>query len=95
MTEIGIVMEASPGYTARLAGEIEAMGFDVLLCPDTQNLSPDPLGQLSLATQTTSRLKLGTGVTNPVTRDVAVNRRRAGNNAGRVRRTCDLRHRPR
>jgi 5,10-methylenetetrahydromethanopterin reductase len=48
------------------------MGFDALLCPDTQNLSPDPFGQLSLATQTTSRLKLGTGVTNPLTRDVAV-----------------------
>ena len=65
-------MEASPGYTARLAQKIEAMGFDALLCPDTQNLSPDPFGQLSLATQTTSRLKLGTGVTNPLTRDVAV-----------------------
>ena len=72
MTEFGIVMEASPGYTARLATQIEAMGFDVLLCPDTQNLSPDPFAQLALAAQTTTRLKLGTGVTNPVTRDVAV-----------------------
>ena len=72
MTEFGIVMEASPGYTARLAREIEAQGFDILLCPDTQNLSPDPFGQLALATQTTTRLRLGTGVTNPVTRDVAV-----------------------
>lgn len=65
-------MEASPGYTARLAREIEQLGFDILLCPDTQNLSPDPFGQLTLAAQTTTRLKLGTGVTNPVTRDVAV-----------------------
>ncbi|MDJ0927379.1 MAG: LLM class flavin-dependent oxidoreductase [Gammaproteobacteria bacterium] len=72
MAEFGIVMEASPGYTARLAAEIEAMGFDALMCPDTQNLSPDPFGQLALATQTTRQLKLGTGVTNPVTRDVAV-----------------------
>jgi 5,10-methylenetetrahydromethanopterin reductase len=72
MTEFGIVMEASPGYTAKLAREIEALGFDALLCPDTQNLSPDPFGQLALAAQTTSRLKLGTGVTNPVTRDAAV-----------------------
>lgn len=71
-TEFGIVMEASPGYTARLARDIEAMGFDVLLSPDTQNLSPDPFSQLALATQTTQRLRLGTGVTNPVTRDVAV-----------------------
>ena len=71
-TEFGIVMEASPGYTARLAQQIEALGFDILLCPDTQNLSPDPFSQLALAAQTTTRLKLGTGVTNPVTRDAAV-----------------------
>jgi 5,10-methylenetetrahydromethanopterin reductase len=70
--EVGLVMEASPGYTARLAGDIEAMGFDTLLCPDTQNLAPDPYGQLSLAAQATGRLHLGTGVTNPITRDPAV-----------------------
>lgn len=72
MTEFGIVMEPSPGYTARLAGEIEAMGFDALACPDTQCLSPDPYGQLSLAAARTTRLKLGTGVTNPLTRDASV-----------------------
>lgn len=71
-TEFGIVMEASPGYTAWLAREVEQLGFDILLCPDTQNLSPDPFTELALATQTTTRLRLGTGVTNPVTRDVAV-----------------------
>jgi len=71
-TELGIVMEASPGYTARLAGDIEAMGFDYLLCPDTQNLAPDPYGQLALASASTEHLRLGTGVTNPITRDVAV-----------------------
>ena len=32
----------------------------------------EELGQLSLAAQTTTRLRLGTGVTNPFTRDVAV-----------------------
>ncbi len=72
LQQLGIVMEASPGYTARLASEIETLGFDVLLCPDTQNLSPDPFGQLALAAHATTRLMLGTGVTNPVTRDVAV-----------------------
>jgi len=72
VAEFGIVMEASPGFTAPLARDIEQLGFDVLLCPDTQNLSPDPFGQLALAAQTTTRLKLGTGVTNPVTRDAAV-----------------------
>ena len=71
-TEFGLVMEASPGYTAKLSADIEAMGFDYLLCPDTQNLAPDPYGQLALAGAATSRLHLGTGVTNPVTRDAAV-----------------------
>lgn len=72
MTQFGLVMEPSAGYTARLASEIEAMGFDYLLCPDTQNLAPDPYGQLSLAAAATTSLQLGTGVTNPITRDVAV-----------------------
>ncbi len=72
MTEFGIVVEPSPGYTAKLAVEIEAMGFDLLLCPDTQNLCGDVYGQLNLAAARTSRLRLGTGVTNPITRDVAV-----------------------
>ena len=67
MTEFGLVMEPSAGYTAPLAAKIEAMGFDYLLCPDTQNLAPDPYGQLSLASASTSTLKLGTGVTNPIT----------------------------
>ena len=70
--EIGMVMEPSAGYTAKLAAEIEAMGFDALLCPDTQCLSPDPWGQLSLAAAQTKRLFLGTGVTNPCTRDSSV-----------------------
>ena len=72
MPEFGIVMEVSPGHTASLARRIEQMGFDILLCPDTQNLSPEPYGQLSLAAAQTTRLKLGTGVTNPLTRDAAV-----------------------
>jgi 5,10-methylenetetrahydromethanopterin reductase len=72
MTEFALVMEPSAGYTARLAAEIEAMGFDYLLCPDTQNLAPDPYGQLSLAAGNTSSLRLGTGVTNPITREAAV-----------------------
>lgn len=70
--EIGMVIEPSPGYTAKLAAEIEAMGFDALLCPDTQCLSPDPWGQLSLAAARTTHLFLGTGVTNPCTRDSSV-----------------------
>ena len=72
MTEVGIVMEPSPRYTAPLAKRVEELGFDILLCPDTQNLAGDPYGQLSLAAASTTRLKLGTGVTNPITREAAV-----------------------
>ncbi len=72
MTEFGVVMEGSPGYTARLARELEDMGFDYLLSPDTQCLGPDPFGQFTLAAQATNRIKIGTGVTNPITRDVSV-----------------------
>lgn len=72
MTEFGVVMEASPGVTAPLATKLENMGFDYLLCPDTQNLSPDPYGQLSLVSSVTESIKMGTGVTNPLTRVSAV-----------------------
>tara|TARA_B100000586_G_scaffold129774_1_gene93860 strand:- start:219 stop:1196 length:978 start_codon:yes stop_codon:yes gene_type:complete len=51
---------------------IEQMGFDIVLCVDTQNLSADPYGQLSLIANATSMLKMGTGVTHPVTREAAV-----------------------
>ena len=72
MIEIGIVNEPSAGFTAPNAKRVEDLGFEYLLMPDTQNLSADPYGQLSLAAVATTTLKLGTGVTNPITRDVAV-----------------------
>ena len=72
MTEFGMIMEPSPGYTAKLAKRVEDMGFDTLLTPDTQNLCGDPYGQLALAAANTKNMKLGTGVTNPVTRVAAV-----------------------
>ena len=71
-TEFGFILEPSPRYTARLAARIEELGFDILLCPDTQNLCADPYGQLALASASTRHLRIGTGVTNPITRDAAV-----------------------
>ncbi len=62
MTEFGIVMEPSPGNTARLAAEAEQLGFDILLSPDTQNLSPDPIGQLNLAGERTQRRRAAHGL---------------------------------
>lgn len=68
MLEFGFVLEPSPRFTAPLAAQLEAFGFNALLCPDTQNLCPEPYGQLSLAAAATKNLRIGTGVTNPITR---------------------------
>lgn len=72
LTEFGVVMEPVPRCSAEMAVRIEQMGFDSVLCPDTQNLSADPYGQLSLMANQTETLKIGTGVTHPVTREAAV-----------------------
>ncbi|MGE0226817.1 MAG: LLM class flavin-dependent oxidoreductase [Acetobacteraceae bacterium] len=63
---------ASPRSTARVARDVEAAGWDGLLVVDSQNLSGDPYVALALAATTTSRIGLGTGVTNNVTRHAAV-----------------------
>jgi 5,10-methylenetetrahydromethanopterin reductase len=63
---------ASPRATARVAREREAAGWDGLLVVDSQNLSGDPYVALAMAATATSRLGLGTGVTNSVTRHAAV-----------------------
>ena len=56
---------------ARTAQEIEAAGWDGMLVVDSQNLSGDPYVALAMAATTTTRLGLGTGVTNSVTRHAA------------------------
>lgn len=54
------------------AAAAEQDGWDGLLLTDTQNLSMDVIGALYLATAATTRLKLGTAVTNLVTRHPAI-----------------------
>jgi alkanesulfonate monooxygenase SsuD/methylene tetrahydromethanopterin reductase-like flavin-dependent oxidoreductase (luciferase family) len=54
------------------AASVEEDGWDKLLFTDTQNLSMDVFGSLYLAASATSRLELGTVVTNLVTRHPAV-----------------------
>lgn len=54
------------------AERLEDLGFDGLSLTDSQNLSPDTYVSLALAARATSRLKLGPGVTNPLTRHAAV-----------------------
>lgn len=62
---------ASARGSARQAQEIEAAGWDGMLVVDSQNLSGDPYVSLALAATATTRLGLGTGVTNSVTRHAA------------------------
>lgn len=54
---------------ARLA---EAQGFDVAWIGDTQLLTPDLYSVLALCANATSRIGIGSGVTNTVTRDATV-----------------------
>jgi 5,10-methylenetetrahydromethanopterin reductase len=61
-----------PGRTASLAAQAEDWGFDGLLLADSQMLVADPYVELTLAAQATNTLRLGPGVTNPVTRHPAV-----------------------
>jgi 5,10-methylenetetrahydromethanopterin reductase len=65
-------MLAEPGRARAIAQRAEAAGFAHLAFGDTQNLGPEAWGQLLLAASASSRIRLGTGVTNPVTRDAAV-----------------------
>lgn len=60
-----------PGVAAE-AERCEALGYDGLTLTDSQNLSTDTYVCLTLAAQATSKLSLGTGVTNPLTRHAAV-----------------------
>src|SRR5581483_3917539 len=70
--DVGILVIAAPGRAAETARNVEALGFDAVLFPDSQNLAPDVWGQLMLAAKATTRVRLGPGVTNSVTRDAAV-----------------------
>lgn len=54
-----------------LAVAYESYGWDGLLAADSQNLTGDPFAAISVAATRTSRLRLGTGVSNPVTRHPA------------------------
>jgi 5,10-methylenetetrahydromethanopterin reductase len=63
---------ANPGEVVARAGWLEAHRFDGLLVADSQCLNADVWVELALAAATTERLRLGPGVTNPVTRHPSV-----------------------
>jgi len=70
--QIGLLMLANPGTAREIAERTEAAGFAHLAFGDTQNIGPEVWGQLMLAAGASTTIKLGTGVTNPVTRDAAI-----------------------
>src|SRR5258706_16458464 len=70
--DVGLTLIPQPRRAAQNARMAEDLGFASLILPDSQNLAPEVWGQLMLAAQATSRIRLGPGVTNSVTRDPAV-----------------------
>lgn len=70
--QLGTIVAPVPGRSARIAERLEAQGFASALFTDSQNLAPEVWSSLALAAGATSRIRLGTGVTNPITRDPAL-----------------------
>src|SRR3954469_19884779 len=71
MVELWTMGAGVPRHSGAIAERAEARGWDGLLMVDSQNLVGDCFIGLALAAHATSRLKLGTGVTNPYTRHPA------------------------
>lgn len=72
MLEIWRAGGANFGASAREARAIEAQGWDGQMFMDSQCLSADPYAQMGVWASATERLLLSTGVTNPLTRNIAV-----------------------
>ena len=70
--QIGVILFPPLGRTAETSRMVESLGLASMVFPDSQNLAPEVWGQLMLAAAATSKLELGPGVTNSITRDAAV-----------------------
>jgi 5,10-methylenetetrahydromethanopterin reductase len=70
--EMGLLMFPSPAGSADTARMAEQLGFHSLVFADTQCLTPEVWSQLMLVATTTEHIEIGTGVTNPVSRDPSV-----------------------
>lgn len=70
--DIGLLMLAFPGKAREIACRTEAAGFTHLALGDTQNLGPETWSQLMLVAGASRSIRIGTGVTNTTTRDVAI-----------------------
>ena len=70
--DMGLLMFPSPTGSAAMAQTAEQMGFSSVVFADTQCLTPEVWSQLMLVAGATERIEIGTGVTNPVSRDPSV-----------------------
>src|SRR5262245_57480742 len=72
--KFGITLKPEPDVQrmVRLAQSAEANGFDYCWLFDSHVLWPDPYPLLTLFAGATERLRLGTCVTNPATREPSV-----------------------
>jgi 5,10-methylenetetrahydromethanopterin reductase len=72
MLEIWRAGGSTTGFTEAQANAVEAEGWDGQMFMDSQSLSIDPYVLMGAWARATTRLKLSTGVTNPLTRNLAV-----------------------
>jgi len=72
MLEIWRAGGSSTGATRELARAVEAEGWDGQMFMDSQCLSADPYALMAVWASSTERIKLSTGVTNPLSRNLAV-----------------------
>ena len=70
--ELGLLMFPNPAGSTDMARLVEGLGFGSMVFADTQCLTPEVWSQLMLVASATERMQIGTGVTNPVSRDPAV-----------------------
>ena len=72
MTELWTLTHSAPRNALRVAQRAEAAGWAGMMVVDSQNLAADSYVGLTCAANGTTRIGLGTGVTNSVTRHPAV-----------------------
>jgi 5,10-methylenetetrahydromethanopterin reductase len=72
MLEIWRAGGSNTGFSPEQARAVEAEGWDGQMFMDSQSLSADPWVLMGAWATVTERLKLSTGVTNPLTRNLAV-----------------------
>lgn len=70
--ELDLLLFPQPGRATEIGTMVESAGWDGIYLADTQNLAADVHVSLGIMATVTERLRLVTGVTNPITRHPAV-----------------------